>query len=181
MLLIGSLFFWAIWNAFLQDAVSWKKTWFKNYVSFYENVESGYFAKELPQSACEIKYYWGNRNFVRVGGYGISLSDEEYILAKLEALQRYQQQFNKHDAISTEELFLGGDEADRKWLTEEHVAQYDIKEIKALILNEEEQSDYYVVASYVYNGGPINYYSCVFCNDKSRRIIEMTVTNRNPR
>ena len=180
LLCIVSIFFWAIWMAFLQDVVPWKKNLFINYNSFYEKVDNGYFLEELPQSACDIKYYWGNRNFVKVGGYGICLSDDEYKDVKEEAVQRYQYQYSMHSAVSEEKLYLYDEQQDAKWITEEYITIYDIEEMKTLILKDEEADDYYVIASYDYGGGPIHYYSCVLCNDKSNRMIEIAKTDRNP-
>lgn len=84
------------------------------------------------------------------------------------------------DALSTEELYLYDEGQDAKWVTEEYVTFYDIEELESLIWAGEQVTDYYVIASYVYCGGPINYYDCVLCNDKSGRMIEITKTDRNP-
>lgn len=152
LLCINLLFFWAVWMAFLQNIVTWTFTLFPNYDSFYEKVNNGYFVEELPQSAYDIKYYWGNRNFVRVGGYGVCLSDDEYSRAKEEAVQRYQYQYSIRKALSAEATYLCDEKQDIMWITEAYIKANDIKELKTLMLNDAEMNDYYLIASYDYKG-----------------------------
>ncbi len=51
---------------------------------------------QLPESACNIKYYWGVDRFGTVAGYGTSLSDEEYEDEKLETIKQYQEAYKGH-------------------------------------------------------------------------------------
>lgn len=136
--------------------------------------------EELPSSAYDIKYYWGNRNFVRIGGYGVCLSSDEYEQTKEEAIQRYQYQYNLSNVLPDEKLYVYDGEQDIKWVTEEYMVFCDIEELELLILAEEQITDYYVLASYNFCGDPINYWDCVLCNDKTGRMIEITKTDRTP-
>lgn len=173
-------FVWAIWMAFLQNIVPWKITLFFKYSTFREKVKTSYFAEELPQSADYVKYYWGNRLFVRIGGYGAGLSSDEYRQAKEDALERYQNEYNSREPLDTEIYYFYDQEQDKQWITEEYIELHDIEELYSLILDDEEINDYYVIVSYDYVGGPVNYYNCVLCNDKSCRMIEIIRTDRNP-
>ena len=166
--------------AFLQDVVSWRWTYFSNYESFYNMVNSSYQPEKLSSSAYDTKFYWGNKAFVRIGGYGACLPSDEYEQAKEEAIQRYQYQFSLWDKLSSEERYLYDEEQDINWVTEEYLIFYDIEEMESLILSKEQVTDYYVIASHAYSGGPIDYYDWVLCNDMSGRIIEITKTDRNP-
>ncbi len=142
LLLIALLFFWAIWNAFLVDFVPWKRTIFLNEDSFFEMVKGGgYFAKELPSSAYNTKYYIGNRYFIRKTGYGTSVIENEYEQIKEDALQRYEYQYSMNSEISAQELYLYDEKEDVEWITEEYITNYDIKELEKLILKDEKISD----------------------------------------
>ena len=180
-LLIALLFFWAIWNAFLVDFVPWKRTLFFNEESFFEMSKGGsFFSKELPSTAYDTEYYIGNRYFVRINGYGTSVSEMEYEQFKEEMLQRYRYQYDELGEMPTQYIYLYDDNETIKWITTDYTTKYDINELEELILADEKMGDYYILTSYEYNGGPINYYNWVLCNDVNCRIIEISKTDRNP-
>ncbi|MBR3808221.1 MAG: hypothetical protein IKJ15_07610 [Lachnospiraceae bacterium] len=177
LLMIFVLFFWAIWNAVLDDFFTWKRTLFFNYNSFNKAAD-GCYAEKLPNSAYDIEYYLGNRRFVRVSGCGYSLEEDEYEYAKTDAISRYYKLVADGKILDTTTYYSYDDDGTKKYLSEEIVEEYDIGEIKKLLGKNEELSQYYILVLHNTSDAPIIYFDGAFCNDKTGRIIEVSKTDR---
>lgn len=175
---IFALFFGAVWNAFLSSFVPRHRTLFWDYDSFRNKAEESGLAWQLPESAYDIKYYWGVDMFINVAGYGISLSDEAYKEVKLETIKRYQERYDKV-GYSGETLYLYSESVEKDWVEEEWLEAYYIEDAKSLVQNDEEMNDYYILAYDYTDSGRITYFTCMLCNDSAKRMIEISCVDRN--
>lgn len=171
-------FVWALWTAFLTDFVPRHRTWFWSYESFRKKVQSG-LPLHLPQSAEDEKYYWGVNRFVHVFGYGVTLSDKDYEEMKAEAIERFQAHFGTAEPTPRTTFYFDTESTDRIWVQEEWLDLHGIEEAEYLLLENESIGNYYILVYDYIDNDSNNYLSCVFCNDSSKRIIEMGHSNRN--
>lgn len=174
--LVLALFFWAVWEAFLSSFVPRHRTLFENYDAFRNKAENSGLALELPESACDVEYYWGIDWFVEVAGYGTSLSEEDYENVKLETLARYQEAYEGHTRTN---LYLYSESVEKAWTQEEWLEKYNIEETKELLLQDDEIDDYYVLTYSYTDSDRITYFNCMLCNDSSKRVIEISCIDRN--
>lgn len=174
-LLVIALFFWAIWNAFLNSFIPRHRTSFGNYDSFRKKAENSGLTLQLPASACDTKYYWGVDRFVTVAGYGTSLSDEDYENEKLEIIKQYQEAYAGHAGTA---LYLNSEAVSKEWVQEEWLEKYNIEETEELLWKDD-ISDYYVLAYRYTDSDRITYFNCMLCNDSSQRIMEISCIDRN--
>ncbi|MCM1112924.1 MAG: hypothetical protein NC399_06675 [Muribaculum sp.] len=79
-----------VWIALWDNVIPRHQTRFASFEAFREKAETATLAWEIPDTAENIKYYWGQDRFVRVAGYGISLPSEAYEQMKQESTERYQ-------------------------------------------------------------------------------------------
>ena len=176
LLCIFLLFFWAVWNAFLSSFIPRHRTSFENYESFRKKAEESGLTLQLPESACDIKYYWGVDWFVTVAGYGASLSDEDYEDIKQQTIISYQENFKRFSGVTLYYSETGEkNELQKAWLED-----YNIEETERLFLENEEIEDYYILA-YAYNDSrdSVTYFNSMLCNDSSKRIVEISCIDRN--
>lgn len=175
-LCIFLLLFWAVWNAFLSSFVPRHRTSFGDYDSFRKKAEGSGLALQLPESAYDIKYYWGVDRFVKVAGYGTSLSDEDYENVKLETIKRYKEAYEGHVGVT---LYLYSESVEKDWVQEEWLEKYNIEEAEELLLKDDKIEDYYILSYEYTDSDRITYFSCMLCNDSSKRIIEISCIDRN--
>ncbi len=157
-----------VWALLWDNVIPRHQTRFASFESFREKSPSAMLAWEIPDSAREIKYYWGQDYFVRVSGYGMSLPNEKYEQVKQESLERYAAE----EVIESEILYIydknGKIQVQKEWLK-----KYSIDYVGELFCEGENLEDYYILAyDYTY-GGDISYFTGVLCNDFNNRIIEV--------
>lgn len=176
LFLVLALFFWMIWSAFLSSFVPRHRTSFGNYDTFRKKAENSGLALQLPESACDTKYYWGVDWFVTVAGYDTSLSDEDYEDEKLETISQYQEAYERHAGTA---LYLYSESDAKEWIQEEWLEKYNIEETEELLCEDDDIGDYYILAYRYTDSGSITYFNCMLCNDSSGRIVEVSCTDRN--
>ncbi len=176
LLLVHALFTWAVWQAFLSSFVPRQRTLFWDYDSFRNKAKNSGLALQLPESAHRTKYYWGVNWFVTVSGYGTALSDEDYEDIKSEAIKRYQEAYDGHSGVN---LYLYSESVEKAWVQEDWLEQYNIEETKKLLGKDDKISNYYVLSYEYTDSDHITYFTCMLCNDSSKRIIEVSCIDRN--
>ncbi len=157
-----------VWIALWNNVIPRHQTRFANYEVFREKAENSSLAWEIPDSAEKVMYYWGQDLFVRVAGYGISLSDEAYEQMKRESLERY-----AAEHVAESEILYVYDESNEKMeLQMEWIKKYNIDYVRGLLYENENLEDFYILAYDYTDNDTFSYFTCMLCNDADKRIIE---------
>ena len=125
-----------------------------------------------------MKYYWGVDWFVKVAGYGTSLSDEDYEKMRTQALEKYRESLA--EKFSGETIYVYADGEERKYVNDEWLEKYGVSKANRLLVDDEKINDYYILASDYLNSSQYVRFKCVLCNDSSKRIIEIRYRNTHP-
>ena len=160
----------AIWNIFLDDYIPHHRTFFVDYQSFRKKA-FGIKTVNLPESGHDIKFYVGTDRFIKTHGYGVTLSEEDFIDSKCRLAQVYQNKIEKLKNFEglTSGVYLEEDNPlEGTWLDE-----YDIRIMQELLLEGEEVEDLSIIAFCYIDNGSFSYLNCVFCDKNENRIFEI--------
>ncbi|MDE6253044.1 MAG: hypothetical protein K2M78_10480 [Lachnospiraceae bacterium] len=176
IIFVGVLFFWAIWEAFLDPVVPQTRVWFKDFEAFQDKAKSYVFSVSLPESQENIKYYYHSEWFQYLSGFSVSLSNDDYKQYIESCIEEHQS-----DTISNESekyLYLYN-ENDIQYAEEDVLVKNDITFCNRLLLKNEKIEDFY----YIYGEkveSTHEFYDCVLANDSDNRIMVLSFINKNP-
>ena len=176
IIFVGVLFFWAIWEAFLDPVVPQTRVWFKDYQTFREYGEKLGFPASLPESQENIKYYYHSEWFQYLSGFSVSLSNDDYKQYIESCIEEHQSDNISYDFVKYFYLY---NENDIQYAEEDVLVKNDITFCNRLLLKNEKIEDFY----YIYGEkveSTHEFYDCVLANDSDNRIMVLSFINKNP-
>ncbi|MDE6014174.1 MAG: hypothetical protein K2H41_00540 [Acetatifactor sp.] len=142
------------------------KTHFWNYQLFNMYTDFTIYPKELPESAYNIKYYYYEGLLADKSGYRVTYSREDYEQMKESRLIAYNPYLP--------ELGYCYDGGVKHYLDRKQMKERRIDFLDKLLPEEQDDEQYYCLAYGLCETQEIYSYHCIFCNDETCEILEIS-------
>lgn len=163
---------WAIGTFYIifVEIVPVTRTHFWSYRSFKKRADFTIYAKELPESAHNIRYYFYEGFLTDKSGYRVSYSSEDYEQMKSNRLAVYN---------SVRQEVYCFDDGVKQYLNRKQMEERRIDFLNKLLPEKQDNGQYYYLAYDLFETEEVYAYHCVLCNDETCEMIEISYHGPN--
>ncbi|MDE6014175.1 MAG: hypothetical protein K2H41_00545 [Acetatifactor sp.] len=165
---------WAIVSFYVafMEVMPVTRRYFLSYHSFDERVDFSVYPNELLESAHDIKYYFYEGFFADKSGYRVAYSQEDYKLMK-------ESRWDFYAGLADTEGKYCYDGGTKQYLDWKQMQAWKIDFLDQLLLDKEDDGNYYILAYLMCETQEIYLYHCVLCNDEACEMIEISYHGPN--